>query len=142
MESTAAALITYILQRYMDTMQPLYSIALRDKRLLDMVNYMYNHYRTITLHDLAEEFHYNTSYLSRMFQEQAGRSFSETVKDFKLRKAVELLKTKNWKLDQICDEIGYSDTRQFIRSFKQMFGVTPDRFRKVEQQTIHQQQSS
>ena len=82
------------------------------------------------------------SYLSRMFQEQAGRSFSDTVKDFKLRKAAELLKTKNWKLDQICDEIGYSDTRQFIRSFKQMFGVTPDRFRKVEQQTVHQQQSS
>ena len=29
----------------------------------------------------------------------------------------------------------------FIRSFKQMFGVTPDRFRKVEQQTIQQQSS-
>ena len=138
MESTAANLITYILQRYMDTMQPLYSVALRDRRLLDMVNYMYNHYRTITLHDLAAEFHYNESYLSRMFQEQAGRSFSETVKDFKLRKAAELLKEKNWKLDHICEEIGYRDTRQFIRSFKEMFGVTPDRFRKLEQQAVHQ----
>ena len=136
MESTATSLITYILQRYMDTMQPLYSIALRDQRILDMVNYMYNHYRTVTLHDLAAEFHYNESYLSRMFQERAGRSFSETVKDFKLRKAAELLKTKNWKLDHICEEIGYRDTRQFIRSFKQMFGVTPDRFRKLEQQTV------
>ena len=138
MESTAANLITYILQRYMDTMQPLYSVALRDRRLLDMVNYMYNHYRTITLHDLAAAFHYNESYLSRMFQEQAGRSFSETVKDFKLRKAAELLKEKNWKLDHICEEIGYRDTRQFIRSFKEMFGVTPDRFRKLEQQAVHQ----
>ena len=46
-----------------------------------------------------------------MFQDQAGRSFSETVKDFKLRKAAELLKTKNWKLDHICEEIGYKDTR-------------------------------
>ena len=138
MESATASLITYILQRYMDTMQPLYSIALRDQRLLDMVNYMYNHYRTITLHDLAAEFHYNESYLSRMFQEQAGRSFSETVKDFKLRKAAELLKTKVWKLDHICEEIGYHDTRQFIRSFKQMFGVTPDRFRKMAQQTADQ----
>ena len=142
MESAAASLITYILQRYMDTMQPLYSIALTDQRLLDMVNYMYNHYRTITLHDLAAEFHYNESYLSRMFQEQAGRSFSETVKDFKLQKAAELLKTKAWKLDHICEEIGYHDTRQFIRSFKQMFGVTPDRFRKLEQQTVHQKQTS
>ncbi len=130
MESAAAGLITYIIQRYLDTMQPLYSIAIRDQRMLDMINYMYNHYRTITLHDLAAEFHYNDSYLSRMFQEQAGRSFSETVKDFKLRKAAELLKTKNWKLDQICEEIGYKDTRQFIRSFKEMYGITPDKFRK------------
>lgn len=142
MEGAAAGLITYILQRYMDTMQPLYSIALRDQRILDMINYMYNHYRTITLHELAAQFHYNESYLSRMFQEQAGRSFSETVKEFKLRKAAELLKTKSWKLDQICEEIGYSDTRQFIRSFKQMFGVTPDRFRKLEQQTVHQEPTS
>ena len=142
MEGAAAGLITYILQRYMDTMQPLYSIALRDQRILDMINYMYNHYRTITLHELAAQFHYNESYLSRMFQEQAGRSFSETVKDFKLRKAAELLKTKSWKLDQICEEIGYSDTRQFIRSFKQMFGVTPDRFRKLEQQTVHGERTS
>ena len=142
MEGAVAGLITYILQRYMDTMQPLYSIALRDQRILDMINYMYNHYRTITLHELAAQFHYNESYLSRMFQEQAGRSFSETVKDFKLRKAAELLKTKSWKLDQICEEIGYSDTRQFIRSFKQMFGVTPDRFRKLEQQTVHGERTS
>ncbi len=142
MEGAAAGLITYILQRYMDTMQPLYSIALRDQRILDMINYMYNHYRTITLHELAAQFHYNESYLSRMFQEQAGRSFSETVKDFKLRKAAELLKTKSWKLDQICEEIGYSDTRQFIRSFKQMFGVTPDRFRKLKQQTVHGERTS
>ena len=131
MEGAAACLITYILQRYMDTMQPLYSIALRDQRLLDMINYMYNHYRTVTLHDLAAEFHYNESYLSRMFQEQAGRSFSETVKDFKLRKAAELLKTKSWKLDHICDEIGYKDTRQFIRSFKELYGMTPDKYRRI-----------
>ena len=96
-------------------------------------NYMYNHYRTVTLHDLAAEFHYNESYLSRMFQEQAGRSFSETVKDFKLRKAAELLKTRKWKLDHICEEIGYKDTRQFIRSFKEMYGITPDRFRRSAQ---------
>ena len=133
MEWAASGLITYILQRYIDTMQPLYSIALRDQRILDMINYMYNNYRTITLHDLAAEYHYNESYLSRMFQEQTGRSFSETVKDFKLRKAAELLKTKHWKLDHICEEIGYKDTRQFIRSFKEMYGVTPDRFRKSVQ---------
>ena len=79
MESACSSLITYILQGYMDTMQPLYRISLSDQRMLDMVNYMFNHYRTITLHDLSAEFHYNESYLSRMFKERAGRSFSDTV---------------------------------------------------------------
>ena len=136
MESALTCLITYILQKYRDTMQPLYNIPIRDQRLLDMVNYMYDNYRTITLHSLASHFHYNDSYLSRMFQEQAGRSFSATVKDFKLRKAAELLKTENWKLEQICEEIGYKDTRQFIRSFKEMFGMTPDKFRKRNQENL------
>ena len=100
-------------------------------RMLLMLIPIYNIYLTFRVNiDLAAEFHYNESYLSRMFQEQAGRSFSETVKDFKLRKAAELLKTRKWKLDHICEEIGYKDTRQFIRSFKKMYGITPDKFRK------------
>ena len=44
-----------------------------------------------------------------------------------------MLKTKHWKLDHICEEIGYKDTRQFIRSFKEMYGITPDRFRRSVQ---------
>ena len=122
----------------MDTMQPLYSISIRDQHMLDMINYMYDNFRTVTLRDLAREFHYNESYLSRMFQRQAGRSFSETVKDFKLRKAAEYLETKDWKLDRICEEIGYKDTRQFIRSFKDVFGMTPDRFRRQNQFVLKQ----
>ena len=138
MESAVTCLITHILQSYADTMQPLYSISIRDQRMLNMVNYMYDNYRTVTLRDLAREFHYNESYLSRMFQQQAGRSFSETVKDFKLRKAAEYLETRDWKLDRICEEIGYKDTRQFIRSFKSVFGMTPDRFRRQSKMALQQ----
>lgn len=130
MELTFTALITYILQSYSATMQPLYSLSIKDQQLLDMVNYMYNNYQTITLQKLAEEFHYNEAYLSRMFHQQTGQSFSETVRDFKLKKAGELLKSTDWKLGQICDSIGYRDTRQFIRSFKKLYGTTPQSYRE------------
>ncbi|MBQ3262149.1 MAG: helix-turn-helix domain-containing protein [Oscillospiraceae bacterium] len=133
MQMAFTCLVTYILQNYSDTMQPLYNISIQDQQMLEMINYMYENYRTITLRGLAAHFHYNESYLSRFFREQAGRSFSATVKDFKLRKAAELLKTERWKLNQICEEIGYKDTRQFIRSFKELFGVTPERYRKLNQ---------
>ncbi len=131
MNSAMTSLLTYIMQKYHHTQLPLYHISIKDQQFLDIVNYMYENYTTITLASLAKHFHYNTSYLSRMFHEQGGRSFKETVRDFKLRKAAELLKTKDWKLEQICEEIGYKDTRQFIRSFKQMFGTTPNSYRKM-----------
>ena len=131
MQMAFTCLITYILQNYSDTMQLLYNISVKDQRMMEMVNYMYENYQTITLHGLAAHFHYNESYLSRFFREQAGRSFSATVRDFKLHKAAELLKTENWRLNQICEELGYKDTRQFIRSFKQLFGVTPEHYRKL-----------
>ena len=129
MELCLTTLITYILQQYPETAQPLYGLSIRDQKMLDIVNYMYNNYRTVTLREVADHFHYNEAYLSRMFHEHAGQSFSATVRDFRLRKAAELLKTTDWKIGQICESVGYGDTRQFIRSFKGLFGVTPQRYR-------------
>lgn len=138
MESTITVLITYILQQYADTRSALFNQPSQNRQLLDILNFMYENFRTATLHETAEHFHFNEAYLSRMFHEKTGQSFSTVVKEFKLRKASELLITKNWKLEYICDAVGYKDTRQFIRSFKALYGVTPIQYRQQNaNQTDH-----
>lgn len=133
MENTVVNIFTYIMQQYKDSLTMLTQTPAMDKNVLEMVTYMYENYQTVTLSSLAEQFHYNETYLSRMFHEQTGKTFSQALKEYRLSKAEELLLTTDWKLDRICDKIGYKDTRQFIRSFRELYGDTPEKYRKKKQ---------
>lgn len=133
MENTIINILTYVMQQYKDSLTILTQTPVMDKTVLEMITYMYENYQTVTLTSLAEQFHYNESYLSRMFHDQTGKTFSQALKEYRLSKAEELLLTTDWKLDRICDKIGYKDTRQFIRSFRELYGDTPEKYRKKKQ---------
>lgn len=125
-----SALFTYIFQTYRNGMQILVGGPIRDKKVNEILNYMYENYQSISLKSVAEHFCYNEAYFSRMFHQQTGITFTQALKKFKLQKAASLLRDKNWKLEYICDAVGYQDTRQFIRSFQQLYGITPGQYRK------------
>ncbi len=122
--------LLYIIQNYLNEASVLTLRSKRDSQLIKLLNYTATHYSTVTLAELADVFHYNPSYLSRMFREETGQSFSEVLKDYKLRKAAELLSDTRMSLENVCAEIGYRDVTQFIRSFKAMYGSTPGRYRQ------------
>ncbi len=123
-------MMLYIEQRFHDTVQYLVSGSKQDKQMIEILSYMLDNYRTVTLKSVADHFHYNPAYLSRLFHTQTGRNFSTLIKEYKLRQAARLLLETNRKLNDICDEVGYKDTTQFIRSFKALYGVTPVKYRK------------
>lgn len=124
-------LLTYILQNYKDTMQILISGNNHDYQFVEIMNYIFENYRTITLESLAKHFHFNSSYLSDLFHKKAGQTFSHLLKDYKLRQAADLLITTSMKLANICEEVGYKDTAQFIREFKKNYQLTPIAYRKM-----------
>jgi len=123
-------LFTYIMQNYRDTLQILISGNERDHLLIQILNYMFENYQTITLKSLAEHFHFNSSYLSDRIRKQTGKPFIKILKEFKLRQAAELLIKTDMKLGNICEEIGYKNTAQFIREFKKQYNTTPIAYRK------------
>lgn len=124
-------LMTYIMQNYRDTMQLLIAETVQDAKITPILNYMYENYQTITLRSLAKYFHFNESYLSNMIHKQFNKPFSKILKEFKLLQAAELLKTTDMKLSNICDAVGYKDTRQFMRNYKEQYGITPAKDRKM-----------
>lgn len=123
-------LLTYIMQNYKDSMQILFSEYSDDPTMIQVLNYTYENYQTITLHALASHFHFNDAYLSNRIHKEFHKPFSKILREFKLKQAVELLQSTNLKLDNICSEIGYKDCRQFIRNFKEQYGITPAKYRK------------
>ncbi|MBR1814661.1 MAG: helix-turn-helix domain-containing protein [Lachnospiraceae bacterium] len=125
-------LFLYIMQNYQDTVQYLTSRISQNEKIISIVGYMMENYRTVTLHSLAERFHYSDAYMSRLISETLHTNFSTLLKAYKLDSAAELLKSTDLKLFDLCAEVGYSDTAQFIHSFKERFGTTPMKYRREQ----------
>ena len=123
-------LILYIFQRYesrgyLMTAKP----SNRDFQMLAILIYTARHYNTVTLHEVAQQFHYNDSYFSRMFHQELGRTFSEILREYKLRRAAELLLKSEDSVSSVCEAVGYRDPTQFIKNFKALFAMTPMQYR-------------
>lgn len=95
-----------------------------------ILQYIREHYHTITLEHLARHFHYNSAYLSKVIKSATGENYSSIVTNFKLEEAKKLLTTTDLKIEKISELAGYHSPDQFTYSFKQLVGMTPRDYRK------------
>ncbi len=129
-EGLIAVLFSYLLQNHQESLEFSRSMTQFDRRIGEVVNYLSSHYPTATLAGTARIFYMNPSYLSASLRKATGHTFSQLVRDYRLRRAAELLRQSSLKLDDICEQVGYQDTTQFIRYFKETYGSTPHAYRK------------
>ena len=130
MDHLFQAFLIYCMQNYRDTLRILHTNTPQNGKMLEMINYMYENHPVVTLNSLAQRFGYSASYLSRMFRNNVGESFSSVLRGIKMDRAKKLLQTTNMKLNDICHSVGYADTAQFIRDYKKRFNCTPAKYRR------------
>ncbi|MBO4809192.1 MAG: response regulator [Lachnospiraceae bacterium] len=75
----------------------------------------------INLTQVAAEFGFSSSYLSRKFKQDVGMNFVEYLTDLRMKKAIELAK-KNVKMFKTASEVGIPDPNYFSRCFKKYTG--------------------
>ena len=69
-------------------------------------------------------------YLSRLFKQETGTAFSAYVTQIRIEKAVELLKSGNYKIYEVSEMTGYQTVQYFSKAFKKVTGKNPkDYFR-------------
>jgi two-component system response regulator YesN len=79
----------------------------------------------------ADELSVNPSYLSTLFRETTGESFKQYITKRKVEKAMDIWKQHPWlKVYELCTRVGYQDVNHFSRTFKQVTGVTPSRYKR------------
>lgn len=83
------------------------------------------------LKDVSEQFPLNRSYISRIFNEGYGKSFSIVVRDYRLREGERLLREEpKMTVAQVAERCGFSSSSSFIRAFSSTHdGVTPKQYR-------------
>ncbi len=83
----------------------------------------------MTLDTIASKLFISRSHLSRLFTRVTGSSFSDYVRDIRLNRACELLRTTGLSNEEIVRECGLKDIPSFYRLFKTHTGVTPYQYR-------------
>ncbi|WP_339219425.1 helix-turn-helix domain-containing protein [Paenibacillus sp. FSL H8-0332] len=84
----------------------------------------------LALSSLAEMFHLNETYLSGLFKQHVGITFSDYVTRLRMTKAEQLLQENELKLTDIAMLVGYSSSSYFSTSFKKNSGKSPKEYRE------------
>lgn len=82
----------------------------------------------LTVKQLAELYHLNSSYLSVLFKE-TGQTISEYVQETRMNKAKELLRDPGIKVYEVAEQVGFQTAAYFTFLFKKTTGTTPQEFR-------------
>lgn len=106
------------------------STSYYDQIINNVKKYVSDQLRTVTLDEAAIAVNLSNGYLSRLFKEKTGRTFTEYVTDMKMERAAILLRDSSYKTYEVADMIGYDNPKNFTRAFKQYYQVTPREFRE------------
>nr|WP_276562690.1 helix-turn-helix transcriptional regulator [Paenibacillus apiarius] len=82
-----------------------------------------------TLHTLADRFYVNASYLSRLFKQETGMSFTSYVLERKMERAKAAL-MNGARVYDAASMIGYRDISYFTKIFRRYWGITPGSIKK------------
>lgn len=83
----------------------------------------------LTLQIVAKGVNYNYSYLSSLFKQETGRSFSEYLTERRMAMAQKLLKESRLKVHEVGMRCGYPNTKYFLSQFRKATGQTPSQYR-------------
>ena len=96
-----------------------------------LYRYIQLNYQTITLDQIARQFHYNRTYLSRFIHQHFQKTFSEIVTEIRISHAKEYLRKTNKRIAEIASLAGYESLNHFSRMFRKYVGMTPGEYRKT-----------
>ena len=85
----------------------------------------------LTLNYLSASFYISPYYLSRLFKKATGFTFVEYLNSIRVREAQKLLKETELNVSEVAERTGYESSTHFGRVFKEITGLSPLRYKKV-----------
>lgn len=90
-----------------------------------------NYNKPIQSPDLAAHFHFNPSYLNRVFKAHTGFTIRTFLIDYRINLAMELLRSQSLTVSEVATAVGFGDIPHFIKTFKKLVGQTPTEYRAL-----------
>lgn len=101
-----------------------------EETIEELYNFIHSHYtESINLAELAEKYHFNQSYLTRIFKKQKGEAPLKLINTLRINDAKRLLLRPELSVREISEMLGFSNQHYFSRIFKEFTARSPKEYR-------------
>jgi two-component system response regulator YesN len=90
-------------------------------------NYMNNE---LSIKMISEHTFLSVTYMCSIFKQETNNTINQYLTDYRIEKAKDLLKNKNYNVSEIAENVGFSDGQYFAKTFKKKTSFTPSEFRE------------
>lgn len=102
------------------------------RRIMEILDYIENHYQTATLRDTAAYFGFHPNYLSCYIKKALGHSFKELIIQQRMNQACFYLSNTNMPIYEIANKIGYDNLGFFYKKFESLYKMPPSLYRRLK----------
>ncbi|SDX45887.1 response regulator [Paenibacillus sp. CF384] len=119
-----------LLLRLNDYVKGLRLVHVEHKEMKKAVSYIHdNYHRDLNMATVSNHVSLNYSYFSQAFKEFTGESFVVYLKRVRIQKAKSLLEETEHKIYEISEQVGFENSKQFNRVFREMEGISAMEYR-------------
>lgn len=83
-----------------------------------------------TIEELSHRYHINSSSLKAAFKTEYGLPIATYMKDYRIHRAMEMLKETELSISEIAKAVGYEAQGKFTKAFKDVAHMLPSEYRK------------
>ncbi len=103
----------------------------------EATNFIERHYvEPISVNDIADFCGLSRNHFGRIFKNWTGKSPQKYLTDFRMKKAIELMRSTDLLLSEIAIKVGYPNALYFSKVFHRTFGVAPRTYRKNDRMVL------
>lgn len=100
------------------------------KLMMEILKYIDESYEEANLTKLCETLYQQDYKICKLIKKNTGLTFKELVQEKRIEKAIELLKSTDYAIEDIIRRVGYENDSYFYRIFKKKFGLSPKEYKK------------
>jgi AraC-like DNA-binding protein len=106
-----------------------------DEKALDILNYIQNniyHPEKIRAEAISNHFGISETYLGRYFKKQTNETMQQYIINYRTKLIEVRLRRSDMRINEIANELGFTDESHLNKFFKKYKGVNPSEFRKTK----------
>lgn len=102
----------------------------KSKYVLQALQYIARHYadEDISITAVAQELKVSEGHLSHVFKKETGYTVINYLTQYRIHRAMELLRDCRRKVYEVAGEVGYRDVTYFGSTFKKLVGMSPSEY--------------